>query len=118
MAELYLECKDPVRKARRNIGKERPKPRNKSVLRRIPAKALHTVILRDQDRCIFVDANGRKCQQSRFTQIHHIRPYSLGGSHESDNLATLCSTHHQAIHEGLLGFKLKIASLPAPNASP
>ncbi len=70
----------------------------RSVLRRIPNQIRHGVNQRDRGQCVFVDQNGHRCNQNRFTEVHHIRPYCGGGNHTIDNLATLCSTHHKAIH--------------------
>ena len=105
MALLYLEKNDPVRKAERQ---KNWKQETLSVLRRIPNSKRHEVAKRDKGQCVFVDERGRRCEKTRFTEIHHIQPYSLNGGHDADNLATLCSSHHKAIHAGLSKFKLAI----------
>ncbi|MEL7156784.1 MAG: DUF222 domain-containing protein [Actinomycetota bacterium] len=33
-------------------------------------------------------------------QLHHLRPWSEGGSTDLDNLLPLCSEHHHQVHEG------------------
>ncbi|MEM8922901.1 MAG: DUF222 domain-containing protein [Actinomycetota bacterium] len=33
-------------------------------------------------------------------QLHHVRPWSRGGSTDLDNLLPLCSHHHHLVHEG------------------
>jgi hypothetical protein len=50
------------------------------------------------------------CRAARHTDVHHIVPRSRGGSHEADNLTTLCSGHHRALHEGAL-----VITGPAPD---
>lgn len=107
MALLYLDKNDPVQKAERSTSKPRVNS-NSQVLRRIPNQVRHEVARRDQGKCVFVDSRGHRCNQSRFTEAHHIRPYSIGGKHEAGNLATLCATHHKAIHEGTTQFRLGI----------
>jgi hypothetical protein len=34
--------------------------------------------------------------------VHHLELWSEGGANNPDNLLTLCSAHHDAIHEGRL----------------
>lgn len=105
MALLYLEKNDPVKKAERQKNTQQS---DSPVLRRVPNNARHQVAQRDQGQCVFIDEQGHRCVQRRFTDIHHIQPYSIGGRHEAENLATLCSTHHKAIHEGITGFRLAV----------
>ena len=111
MATVYLEKKDPIRKSvRKSIEKHRngskdqalpqesfqPAAQNskpQSGTRRIPNHILRDVNQRDKGRCVFVGETGHRCGQARFTEIHHIRPYSISGGHELENLATLCSVH-------------------------
>ena len=39
------------------------------------------------------------CHHSRWLQIHHIRPWSEGGTTDLDNLILLCGFHHRWVHE-------------------
>jgi Domain of unknown function (DUF222)/HNH endonuclease len=39
------------------------------------------------------------CGNRRFTQAHHIRWWSRGGSTDLDNLALVCTFHHRLVHE-------------------
>jgi hypothetical protein len=39
------------------------------------------------------------CGNQRFTQAHHIRWWSRGGSTDLDNLALVCTFHHRLVHE-------------------
>ena len=65
----------------------------------IPAKTKHPVALRDQCRCTFIDSQGRRCEGRRGLHIHHIRPVSCGGTNALENLTTICSVHHEFIHQ-------------------
>ena len=67
--------------------------------RNLPAKAKHIIFSRDQGRCTFIHPEGRRCEQARWVEIHHLHPRHLGGSDEPENLTTLCSNHHKARHE-------------------
>jgi hypothetical protein len=42
------------------------------------------------------------CRSSRFLHLHHIEPRELGGSHEPENITTVCGAHHQMAHRGVL----------------
>jgi hypothetical protein len=42
------------------------------------------------------------CRNATFVDVHHLRPRSEGGTHEIENLVTLCAAHHRAIHDGRL----------------
>jgi 5-methylcytosine-specific restriction endonuclease McrA len=39
------------------------------------------------------------CSHMQFLQIHHRVPMAQGGSTKLENLVTLCSSCHQALHE-------------------
>jgi hypothetical protein len=42
------------------------------------------------------------CRHAVFVDVHHIEAKSDGGSHDPENLVTLCSAHHRALHRGEL----------------
>ncbi len=115
MIDLYLEKKDPVEKARRNINASAPVPghvdnfgtshseiknseKNKSGTEKkrrilIPMQLRHQINLRDQGKC-----SHENCDQQRWLEIHHVIPVSQGGQNTLDNLKTLCSGHHKMQH--------------------
>ena len=47
--------------------------------RNIPADVKRRVGARDQCRCAFVAPNGRRCDERRFLEFHHVVPYAAGG---------------------------------------
>ena len=51
--------------------------------------------VRDAHRCRFPNCNHR-----RFLDRHHLEHWSRGGETKLDNLLTLCTAHHQLVHEG------------------
>jgi hypothetical protein len=120
MADLFLESKDPVRRAERITQKKlaAASKANQHVLSKvaaparksppavarqtrspIPAAIRHQVMLRDRGECQGTTPQGTRCGCRQWTDIHHIRPVSLGGSHALDNLLTLCSNHHREAHK-------------------
>jgi len=91
-----LKRLDPIQKAKRNTKK--PLKLSSRIKRRLPAQVAHQVTLRDQTQCTQKNPDGSRCKQRRWLEIHHLVPFSLGGSHRLDNLATLCQGHHRAVH--------------------
>jgi 5-methylcytosine-specific restriction endonuclease McrA len=109
-AKDYVEKNDPVEKANRSkakktqpadIKKETTDPVvtiPKTGASRPPARSIHIVNLRDHGECQKIGKDNKKCKSREFTEIHHIIPRSKGGSHDPENLITLCSGHHKAHH--------------------
>lgn len=97
MTGEFLERHDPVKKT------ERAKP--KLVARRVPAaraipmSVAHQVTRRDEGQCTFILPNGKRCPSRRWLHRHHKTPWAHGGTHELNNLTTVCAAHHQHIHE-------------------
>jgi 5-methylcytosine-specific restriction endonuclease McrA len=67
--------------------------------RRLLAHEKHAVFARDGGRCTFKDALGRQCESERWLHLHHIHPVSLGGGNQVSNITTLCSFHHDLVHQ-------------------
>jgi hypothetical protein len=87
---VYLEKKDPIKKAERTRLRQVPPAQSTKA---IPAQVKHQVNLRDRGIC---QAPG--CENEKYVEIHHIIPRAQGGPHTLENLTTLCSGHHQAHH--------------------
>ena len=67
----------------------------------IPEPIQHQVRLRDQSRCQFPRHNGTICGEKRWLDIHHVIPVFQGGSHDLENLITLCKAHHSETHRNI-----------------
>lgn len=63
--------------------------------RTIPPALVRALDVRDAGRCRFPG-----CTHRRFLDRHHVKHWSNGGETKLDNLLTLCSAHHQLVHEG------------------
>ena len=64
--------------------------------RYISSKVRHHVWMRDQGKCTYVcPKTKRRCSSDHLLQIDHIKPFSLGGTNEADNLRLLCANHNQ-----------------------
>jgi 5-methylcytosine-specific restriction endonuclease McrA len=76
------------------------KPRSKRMQstnkgRAIPASVRREVFERDEGRCAFADAEGRRCQSSWQVEFHHRLPYARGGPRSTDNIELRCRAHNQ-----------------------
>jgi hypothetical protein len=63
--------------------------------RHIPAAVVREVYARDQGRCCFVSAEGRRCNSRVFLEIDHIQPFAAGGAAAVENLRLSCRAHNQ-----------------------
>ena len=100
LIDFYLEKKDPLKKEKRGTGgtvnvELRP---SKVIRRYLPTAIKRQVFQRDNGRCSFKGINGKSCASEQHLEIHHLKPWSIGGSHELNNLQTLCHAHHQFRH--------------------
>ena len=114
LAELGLNKYDPKRKVNKQnkrLSKKLSSTQPKKVLgkqlqttkqqylkptRYIPSVVRHHVWMRDRGQCTYVcPKTKRRCASNHLLQIDHIKPFSLGGSHEVDNLRLLCANHNQ-----------------------
>lgn len=100
----YKKKNDPLLKAQRSEQRSRSAssgelpaksfPRR----RRIPSRVAHAVTLRDGGRCTFTDRHGKRCSAKRWTELHHVKAFADGGAHTTENLQTLCWSHHCLAH--------------------
>ena len=56
---------------------------------------MRAVWKRDGSRCAFVAGDGRRCEETRYLELHHVRPWAVGGAPIVDNIALLCRAHNQ-----------------------
>jgi hypothetical protein len=68
-------------------------------LQRYPSAAQRTEIRRRDNGCRFPG-----CGFTNYTDVHHMVLFTEGGKTTLDNLITLCSSHHHAVHE--IGWKM------------
>jgi hypothetical protein len=63
--------------------------------RNIPAEVQRAVSNRDEGRCAFIAANGRRCGERRFLEFHHVVPYAAGGRPTVENIHLRCRAHNR-----------------------
>lgn len=99
----YLQKNDPVQKAKRLcpgtvVAVADSVAATPGVRTSIPALVRHAINNRDEGRCTFVDANGRRCTEKRWLVFHHHIYVAHGGPNTAPNLATVCQVHHRHLH--------------------
>jgi hypothetical protein len=62
--------------------------------RYIPSAVRRDVATRDDLRCAFVSASGRRCVERAQLQFDHVKPYALSGGKQASNLRLLCKSHN------------------------
>ena len=62
--------------------------------RYIPVAVKRAVCERDDDRCSFVDEQGRRCSEREGLEFHHEDPFARGGEHRLDNVRLRCRAHN------------------------
>jgi hypothetical protein len=67
--------------------------------RHVPAAVRRAVRERDGDRCVYVDASGRRCSEQHRLEYHHRRPFGLGGDHRPQSIGFVCKPHNQYLAE-------------------
>jgi len=97
--ELLLHCMDLAlakqdRAVKGQVQKPRPQSGKAPAGRTIPAAVRRKVWARDEDRCAFVALDGRRCDARARLELHHIKPFALGGPPTVDNIELRCRAHN------------------------
>ena len=66
----------------------------------IPPATRRAVLHRDRYEC---QVPG--CTNGLYIEVHHVESRAFGGRHDEDNLVTVCSIHHDLVHDGRLGIE-------------
>jgi 5-methylcytosine-specific restriction endonuclease McrA len=117
--EEYLFKHDPVQKAERSKKRESAVAQTfgNTEKRRVPLTALqkHTVFRRDQGRCTHRGLDGTRCNSERYIDLHHIIRVADGGMNDPANLTTLCSFHHDLVHQLSLAIDGQVSWIREPS---
>jgi hypothetical protein len=82
---------------RRKFGmtaRPRPARPSNSTSGDVPAAVRREVCARDANRCAFLAKNGRRCEETRFLEFHHVVPRAAGGEATVDNIQLRCRAHN------------------------
>ncbi|HEU0109064.1 MAG TPA: HNH endonuclease signature motif containing protein [Vicinamibacteria bacterium] len=71
--------------------------------RDVPREVQRGVWRRDGGQCGFVAPDGHRCTERTFLELHHIRPYALGGLATVENISLRCRRHNQYEAERVFG---------------
>lgn len=68
--------------------------------RRFPIRnsVKHAVYLRAQGQCEARNRDGSRCAETRWLDLHHLKPLTHGGQDTLKNLKLICKGHHQLTH--------------------
>jgi hypothetical protein len=107
LADYFIEGEDPGLRRERRLKREAAAktpvaPRNWDA-RHVPARVRDEVFVRDEGKCTFKRADGRRCGSDHLLQVDHIVPVARGGSGTPDNLRLLCAQHNRLEAERLMG---------------
>ena len=62
--------------------------------RNVPADVKRRAAARDERQCAFVAPNGRRCDERRFLEFHHVVPHAAGGPPTVENIQLRCRAHN------------------------
>jgi 5-methylcytosine-specific restriction endonuclease McrA len=97
--------RDPASISKEESAKEEATEKRVIDSRYIPRGIQDQVRTRDENRCRYVAQSGKRCEATRFLELDHLHPWSLGGSsHDPDNLQLLCSVHNKLRAQETFGF--------------
>ena len=91
-------CPQHVLRQVPEMGASKNNSRTGNGRRPLPAATKHRVMLRFSGQCGHVNHQGERCRETKFLEIHHLKPIALGGDNSIENLTLLCSGHHRAQH--------------------
>jgi 5-methylcytosine-specific restriction endonuclease McrA len=62
--------------------------------RHVPAAERREVFRRDGGRCSYVDSHAERCCETRYLELHHLKPFARGGANVASNLTLRCAAHN------------------------
>ena len=96
------KMKGPNRAGPPNL-EQSPQPGSVPARPHIANAVRREVAERDEHRCSFIAADGRRCSARAFLQVHHEEAWARGGADTPDNLRLLCAGHNQLLAEQAFG---------------
>ena len=105
MSDIVLEKIEPKQVNRASA----PKLDLESHTRYIPKQIKQEIKIRDENRCQFISPiTGKRCEERKYLEFDHVKPFSQGGATSINNLRLTCSSHNkfeaiQKLGEGLMG---------------
>jgi hypothetical protein len=91
---LTLLVADLSRRKFAATGRPRRSRGQSDTSRNIPAEVRRRVDARDARLCRFVAPDGRRCDERRFLEYHHVIPYAADGKPTVENIQLRCRAHN------------------------
>jgi HNH endonuclease len=102
-AKRFAQTTLPRRGRESELGTSKISTKNRDLRaperKHVPNAVKRQIAVRDGLRCTFVGSDGQRCTASKFTQIHHEKPWARGGGETVDNLRMLCASHNRLLAE-------------------
>jgi hypothetical protein len=75
---------------------DRPRPSRgtRPGSRHVSAAVTREVWRRDESRCAYVGPNGHRCPARAFLELHHKKPFAVGGEPTVENMELRCRRHN------------------------
>ena len=111
-----------VKKKRFGVG-AKPKsgaaPAPGRATRHVPAEVRRQIYTRDEGRCAFVDAHGRRCEETAGLEIDHLDGFARTGEHDPSRMRLACAPHNSHAADKMYGraFMLRARSRQRPRPS-
>ena len=92
---VFIETKERHEKTSARRRRNRADRTIDPTSRTVSAEVERQVRQRDRDQCAFVSRDGRRCEERRFLELHHLKPWIAGGGASARNIALRCRAHNQ-----------------------
>ena len=100
---LTLLLKDVENKKLGAVAQPRAPRPTKPRSRHVPAHIRRAVNRRDGGRCAFLARDGRRCNERKFLEWHHVKPYAPDGEMSVENISLRCRAHNVYEAESIFG---------------
>jgi 5-methylcytosine-specific restriction endonuclease McrA len=87
--------KPATRPKNHDLKREKCGQSGRDAKRYIPAAVKDRVFTRDEGKCTYESANGKRCNSTWGLQIDHVKPFARGGANILGNLRLLCGKHNR-----------------------
>jgi 5-methylcytosine-specific restriction endonuclease McrA len=79
------------------------KAKSAKTTRHIPNTIKREVYERNAGQCNHVARNGHRCEAQSRLELHHVKPWGMGGVHSAANIALVCRAHNRLAAEADYG---------------
>jgi 5-methylcytosine-specific restriction endonuclease McrA len=114
LTDVFLERKDPERRAKRKKATAKTGADRAANTRYVPQHVKDKVWTRDGGKCAYVEAGGKRCNSTYNLQFDHYPvPFGRGGPSTVNNLRLLCAKHNRYTAKDVYGEVRRTVLRPA-----